>query len=84
MNDKTVVVIEQFIKEYPNRVCVYEFDRETNSVLIDIEVCSTDEAYAKYNVVGQIADGLINLFVNDEEEEELDMFDEDFEEMDDE
>lgn len=79
------VVIEHFLEENPNKVCVYKYDGDMDTVYMDLEVCSKDEAFNKYNVVGEIRNGTISLYNKDDiEDEELDMYDEDFEEYDDE
>lgn len=83
MNDKTVI-IESFLMENPERVCVYEFSEETGQILIDLEVCSKDEALSKYRVVGELNDGNILLYNSEFIEEEPDLYDEVFEEVDDE
>ena len=69
------VIIENYLLENPNKVCVYEFDKETGQVLIDIEVCSKDEAFNKYNVVGEIENGNILLYNSRGLDEEPEMFD---------
>lgn len=84
MTEIKSVLVETFLEENPDRVCVYEFNEHVNDILIDIEVCSKDEAYNKYHVVGEVSNGLIYIFGEDSDEEELDMYDEDFEETDDE
>ena len=82
---KTQVLIESYLEENPNRVCVYEFNEHINDLLIDIEVCSKDEAYGKYEVVGEIRQGEVFLFEDSgDEDEELDMYDEEFEDFEDE
>ena len=76
------VIIESYLLENPNKVCVYEFDKETGQVLVDMEVCSRDEAFNKYEVVGEIENGNVLLYEQGEIDEELELFDEEFEELD--
>ena len=78
------VLIEHFLDENPERVCVFKYDNIDDGVFMDLEVCSKDEAFNKYDVVGEIRLGEIFLYRDEESPEQLDMYDESFEEFEDE
>ena len=67
------VVIEQVTEENPNLVSVIQYDVLNRTITGDVlEVCSRQEAYSEYEVVGEIANGDLKLFNEDEMPEEDD------------
>lgn len=79
------VIVEQITPEEPSKVSIHLFDeREGMIVSHAVEVLSRQEANEQYKVMGEIVDGELILNKDDYyEEEDLDLFDESFEEFED-
>ena len=71
------VMKKEFIIEnlYSNdKVCVYEYDKK-DSVIIDycVEILNKEKALKKYFVIGEIINGLITVY-NDNDDDYYDYF----------
>ena len=67
------VIIEQVSPEDSNLVSVIQYDINNKALTGEVlEVCSRQEAYSEYKVVGELANGDLRLFNEDEMPEEED------------